>query len=76
VALKHKELRQVEKAFKDLNSTFAARPIFHQRGEMIRGHVFCSIRALMLKQALERKLKEAGDSLPGLRSNKTWSPFR
>jgi transposase len=36
------------------------RPIFHQRDDTIRGHVFCSFLALVLRKELERKLEESG----------------
>ena len=35
------------------------RPIYHQSDAAIRGHVFCSFLALMLKGELERRLKQA-----------------
>jgi transposase len=60
VALKYKELWQVEHTFRDLKSTFETRPVFHQRDETIRGHVFCSFLALVLRKALHRRLEEAG----------------
>ena len=60
VALKYKELWQVEHTFRDLKSTFETRPVFHQRDETIRGHVFCSFLALVLRKVLQRKLEEAG----------------
>jgi transposase len=60
VALKYKELRQVEHTFRDLESTLETRPVFHQRDEAIRGHVFCSFLALVLRKVLQRKLEEAG----------------
>jgi transposase len=60
VALKYKELWQVEHTFRDLKSTFETRPVFHQRDETIRGHVFCSFLALVLRKALQRKLEDAG----------------
>ena len=36
------------------------RPIFHQRDDTIRGHVFCSFLALVLRKELERHLEKAG----------------
>ncbi len=35
------------------------RPIYHRCNETIRGHVFCSFLALLLKTELERRLKFA-----------------
>ena len=60
VALKYKELWQVEHHFRDLKSILETRPIFHKRDETIRGHVFCSFLALVLRKELERRLEIAG----------------
>jgi len=62
VALKYKELWQVEYAFRDMKSTFDTRPVFHQRDGTIRGHVFCSFLALVLRKELARRLDAAGNS--------------
>ena len=60
VALKYKELWMVEQVFRDVKSVLETRPVFHQRDETIRGHVFCSFLALTLRKELERRLNEAG----------------
>ena len=60
VALKYKELWQVERVFRDVKSMLETRPIFHQRDDTIRGHVFCSFLALVLRKELERNLEKAG----------------
>ena len=60
VALKYKELWQVEQVFRDVKSVLETRPIYHQRTENIRGHVFCSFLALVLRKELEGRLQEAG----------------
>jgi len=60
VALKYKELWQVEQVFRDMKSVLDARPIFHQRDETIRGHVFCSFLALVLRKELDSRLERAG----------------
>lgn len=62
VALKYKELWQVEQVFRDVKSALETRPVYHQRDENIRGHVFCSFLALVLRKELDRRLKEAGYS--------------
>jgi transposase len=62
VALKYKELWQVEHAFRDLKSVLETRPVFHKNDETIRGHVFCSYLALVLRKELDRLLEKAGDS--------------
>ncbi len=60
VALKYKELWQVEHVFRDIKSILETRPVYHQRNENIRGHVFCSFLALVLRKELERRLNLAG----------------
>ena len=60
VALKYKELWQVEQVFRDMKSILDTRPIFHQKDETIRGHVFCSFLALVLRKELDRRLLGAG----------------
>ena len=62
VALKYKELWQVEQIFRDIKSILETRPVYHQRDETIRGHVFCSFLALVLKKELDRRLNKAGHS--------------
>ncbi len=60
VALKYKQLWQVEQSFRTAKSLLRTRPVYHRRDETIRGHVFCSFLALVLKKELERRLREAG----------------
>lgn len=62
VALKYKELWQVEQVFRDMKSILETRPIYHQMDETIRGHVFCSFLALVLRKELDRRLDKAGYS--------------
>jgi len=60
VALKYKELWQVERVFRDIKTLLETRPIFHKRDDTIRGHVFCSFLALILRKELERRLESSG----------------
>lgn len=60
VALKYKELWQVEQVFRDVKSILDTRPVFHKRDETIRGHVFCSFLALVLRKELDRRLESCG----------------
>ena len=62
VALKYKELWQVEHTFRSMKSVLETRPVYHRRDETIRGHVFCSFLALMLKKELYRRLEVSGHS--------------
>ena len=58
IALKYKELWQVEQVFRDVKSILETRPVYHQKDENIRGHVFCSFLALVLRKELDRRLEE------------------
>jgi transposase len=60
IALKYKELWQVERVFRDVKTMLHTRPVFHQKDENIRGHVFCSFLALVLRKELERRLNASG----------------
>jgi transposase len=60
VALKYKEFWQVEQVFRDMKSVLDTRPIFHKLDETIRGHVFCSFLALVIRKELDRRLEKAG----------------
>jgi transposase len=63
VALKYKELWQVEDIFRSMKSILETRPIYHKCDETIRGHVFCSFLALILRKALMDRLEQRGDVL-------------
>jgi hypothetical protein len=62
VALKYKELWQVEALFRSVKSVLETRPIYHQRDDTIRGHVFCSFLALVLLRELDRRMQARGFS--------------
>ena len=62
VALKYKELWQVEHTFRGMKSLLQTRPVYHRLDETIRGHVFCSFLALMLKKELCQRLEDSGHS--------------
>ena len=49
--------------FRSAKSLLATRPIWHQRDETIRGHVFCSFLALVLRKELDDRLGEQGQKL-------------
>jgi len=58
--LRYKQLWTVEQTFRTAKHLFATRPIFHKLDETIRGHVFCSFLALVLKKALEDRIAQLG----------------
>jgi transposase len=58
IATAYKELWMVEDLFRTMKSVLETRPIYHKCDETIRGHVFCSFLALLLRRALEQRLTE------------------
>ena len=63
VALKYKQLWMVEHVFRSTKSILETRPIWHKCDETIRGHVFCSFLALVLRKELDDRLAEHGHKL-------------
>ncbi len=57
VALKYKQLWTVESIFRSMKSLLRTRPIFHKCDETIRGHVFCSFLALILRKELQDRVE-------------------
>jgi transposase len=60
VALQFKRLWLVEQWFRSCKSLLVTRPIYHHCDDTIRGHVFCSFLALMLRYELQARLKAKG----------------
>ena len=58
----YKQLWMVERTFRTAKYLLSTRPIFHKLDETIRGHVFCSFLALVLKKALEDRIAALGRS--------------
>jgi transposase len=63
VALKYKQLWRVEEMIRSVKSVLETRPIYHRRDATIRGHVFCSFLALVLRKELEDRLEARGWNL-------------
>ena len=59
-ALKYKQLWMVEDIFRATKSILDTRPIWHKCDETIRGHVFCSYLALVLRVALCERIEAKG----------------
>ena len=57
VALQYKQLWMVENVFRSMKSLLDTRPVFHRLDETIRGHVFCSFLALLLRKELDDRLR-------------------
>lgn len=60
VALRYKQLWMVESTFRSAKSLLTTRPVYHRQDETIRGHVFCSFLALILRKALLDHLENQG----------------
>jgi hypothetical protein len=60
VAQKYKQLWMVEDIFRSMKSLLETRPIYHKCDETIRGHVFCSFLALVLRKELQDRLERQG----------------
>jgi len=62
-ALQYKQLWMVEEMFRTAKTLLETRPIFHKCDETIRGHVFCSFLALLLRKELLDRLDAQGENL-------------
>ena len=51
------------RTIRSCKSLLQTRPIYHKCDETIRGHVFCSFLAMVLRQELEARLARRGDEL-------------
>ncbi len=51
--LRYRDRWMVEDIFRTAKSLLATRPIFHKDDQTIRGHIFCSFLALVLRKELE-----------------------
>jgi hypothetical protein len=86
--LRYRDLLQVEQIFRTAKALMRTRPIYHSSDAAIRGHVFCSFLALVLRKELDERCRRAGlrpewgDVLRGLdrlqqatieQGGKTWS---
>jgi hypothetical protein len=60
VMLRYRDLLAVEQVFRSAKALLATRPIYHQTDAAIRGHVFCSFLALLLRNDLEDRLAAVG----------------
>ncbi len=60
VALKYKQLWMVEELFGTAESLLETPAVYQECAETIRGHVFCSLLALVLRKELEERLEALG----------------
>jgi hypothetical protein len=58
--LRYRDLMQVEALFRTAKALMRTRPIYHASDAAIRGHVFCSFLALILRKELDERCRNAG----------------
>jgi DDE family transposase len=58
--LRYRDLLQVEELFRTAKALMRTRPIYHSSDAAIRGHVFCSFLALVLRKELDERCRMAG----------------
>jgi hypothetical protein len=58
--LRYRDLIQVEQLFRTAKALMRTRPIYHSSDAAIRGHVFCSFLALILRKELHERCRRAG----------------
>src|SRR5215213_3372423 len=56
--LRYRDLLQVEDLFRTAQALMRTRPIHHSSDAAIRGHVFCSFLALVLRQELDARCRK------------------
>src|SRR5947209_8540337 len=58
--LRYRDLLQVEDLFRTAKALMRTRPIYHSSDAAIRGHVFCSFLALVLRKELDERCRTTG----------------
>jgi Transposase DDE domain len=64
VVLRYRNLLTVEQSFLSAKALLATRPVFHRTDAAIRGHVFCTFLALVLRKELLDRLVACGGGVP------------
>jgi Transposase DDE domain len=64
VVLRYRNLLTVEQGFLAAKALLATRPIFHRTDAAIRGHIFCTFLALVLRKELLDRLASRGGAMP------------
>jgi transposase len=58
----YKQLNEVERGFARLKGLLEARPVYHQKDDRLRAHVFVAALAFLLDRGMEKRLRAAGSS--------------
>jgi transposase len=64
VVLRYRNLLAVERSFQAAKALLTTRPVFHRTDAAIRGHIFCTFLALVLRKELLDRLAARGGALP------------
>jgi Transposase DDE domain len=64
VVLRYRNLLTVEQSFLAAKALLTTRPVFHRTDAAIRGHVFCTFLALVLRKELLERLAAAATAVP------------
>jgi hypothetical protein len=64
VVLRYRNLLTVEQSFLTAKALLTTRPVFHRTDAAIRGHVFCTFLALVLRRELLDRLAAAAGAVP------------
>jgi hypothetical protein len=64
VVLRYRNLLAVEQSFLAAKTLLATRPIFHRTDAAIRGHIFCTFLALVLRKELLDRLAASDAGMP------------
>ncbi|MCU4160827.1 IS1634 family transposase [Acidiphilium sp. AL] len=64
VVLRYRQLLSVEQSFLTSKTLMATRPVYHRTDAAIRGHIFCTFLALILRHELLARLANRKDPMP------------
>ncbi|MDX5930240.1 IS1634 family transposase [Acidiphilium acidophilum] len=64
VVLRYRQLLSVEQSFLASKTLMATRPVYHRTDAAIRGHIFCTFLALILRHELLARLAKRKDPMP------------
>jgi len=64
VVLRYRNLLAVEQSFLAAKALLVTRPVFHRTDAAIRGHIFCTFLALVLRKDLLDRLAARGGAMP------------
>jgi hypothetical protein len=62
--MRYRQLLSVEQSFLASKTLMATRPVFHRTDAAIRGHIFCTFLALILRHELLTRLAKRKDPMP------------